>query len=223
MIKKYFLLLVVQCVLIFQSFAQSSAGIYSIRFSVDRRLVNPVQITSGGNINQQGGLNRIRLSDANIDSIKAIVTRTVSAELNANSECVFRKNRKGRDIRTFDGGNVVRGMPVSSKKQAIHNFDKDYYVLVRVSYSISSGLSLVNPILGTSRYRPLVFIQITAFNSEKKRVYSKNVSVRDFDKLQSFQYTVNGVTVRNAEILQPQQIMEMLARSLQELRDRGKR
>jgi hypothetical protein len=69
----------------------------------------------------------------------------------------------------------------------------------------------------------LVFIQITAFNSEKKRVYTKNVSVRDFDKLRSFQYTVNGVTVRNAEVLQPQQIMEMLVRSLQELRDRGKR
>ena len=165
----------------------------------------------------------MRLSDENIDSIKAVITRTVSSELNTKSECVYRKNKRGRDIKSFDGGNVVRGMPLSSKRQAIHEFDKDYYVQVRVSYSIASGVNLVNPILGTSRYRPLVYIQIIAFNAEKKRVYTKNVSVRDFDKLQSFQYTVNGVTVRNAEVLQPQQIYEMLVRSLQELIARGKR
>lgn len=223
MIKKYFLLLALQSVLIFQSFAQNSAGIYAIRFYVDRRLVNPVQITTNGNSIQQGGLNRVRLSDANIDSIKAVITRTVSAELNANAECVYRKNRRGRDIKSYDGGNSVRGMPVSTRRQAIHDFDKDFYVQVRVSYSIASGVQLVNPILGTSRYRPVVFIQIMAFNAEKKRVYTKNVSVRDFEKLQSFQYTVNGVTVRNAEVLQPNQIQEMLVRSLQELRDRGRR
>jgi hypothetical protein len=34
---------------------------------------------------------------------------------------------------------------------------------------------------------------------------------------------VNGVTVRNAEVLQPQQIYEMLVKSLQELMARGKR
>jgi hypothetical protein len=221
--KKYFFLSIIQLVLFYQSFAQSSAGIYSIRFYVDRRLVNPVQVTTNGSALQQGALNRVRLSDENIDSIKAVITRTVSSELNTKSECVYRKNKRGRDIKTFDGGNVVRGMPLSSKRQAIHEFDKDYYVQVRVSYSIASGVNLVNPILGTSRYRPLVYIQIIAFNAEKKRVYTKNVSVRDFDKLQSFQYTVNGVTVRNAEVLQPQQIYEMLVRSLQELIARGKR
>jgi|LakMenEpi03Aug12_release.lakeMendotaPanAssembly.Ray.scaffolds.fasta_scaffold388172_2 hypothetical protein len=221
--KKHFFLLIFQIVLIFQSFAQSSAGIYSIRFYIDRRLVNPVQISSGGNNIQQSGLNRVRLSDANIDSIKAVVTRTVSAELNTNSECVYRKNKRGRDIKSYDGGNVVRGMPLSSKRQAIHEFDKDYYVHVRISYSIATGISLGNALLGSSRYRPIVYIVITAFNAEKKKVYSKTVSVRDFEKLQSFQYTVNGVTVRNAEVLQPQQIFEMLVKSLQELIARGKR
>ena len=86
-----------------------------------------------------------------------------------------------------------------------------------------SGISIGNALLGSSRYRPIVYIVITAFNAEKKKVYSKTVSVRDFEKLQSFQYTVNGVTVRNAEVLQPQQIFEMLVKSLQELKARGKR
>lgn len=203
-----------------QLVAQNRAGVFDIRFNIDRRLVNPVQVTSGGNTIQNGGFNRVRLSEVDLDSVRQMICRTISKELNAQTECVYRTSRSGRKITTWENGTQQRGMPRNRKKQAIRDFDKDFYVRVRLNYAISTGLTLGNSVFGTSRYRPVVFLTVRAYNSERKRVYIKRVSVNDFSRLQSMQYTINGVTVRNSEVLQPQQIREMLTKTLTEFSEK---
>lgn len=212
----------VQTVFVYTGFSQSTAGIYKVKFTIDRRLLNSVQVSQGNQTIQNGGFNTVRLSDVDLDSIRQMIVNTVSSELKANSECVYRTTRSGRKIVSYDGGSQQRGMPISSKKQAIKQFDKDYYVRVVVSYSPVNSFSLGSTITGVSRTRPVVNITIKAFNVERKCVYRKSVFVSDFAKLQSFQYTVNGVTIKNSEVLQPQQIREMLSKSLKELIERGR-
>jgi len=220
---KFYLILILisfQVVLSGNFFSQKTAGIYKIKFLIDRRLINSVQVTQGNQTIQNGGFNTVRLSDVDLDSIRNMIVNTVAAELNANTECVYRTTRSGRRIATFEGGSQQRGMPTSGKKRAIKIFDKDFYVRVFINYSLVNSFSIGSSITGVSRFRPVVGITIKAYNVEGRRIYFENVFVNDFTKLQSFQYTVNGVTIRNSEVLQPQQIREMLSKSLRELREK---
>jgi hypothetical protein len=207
----------------FFSQVQDRAGIYNIYFSIDRKLTHPTQITIDGNIVQNGTLNATRLSDSDIDSIKRMIERTVSTELRSQTECIYRKSRNGREITTNDFGSTVRRLPVSSKRKAIKLHEKEYYVSVSIVFNALQRTSIGAAIVGVKQYKPVITISIIAFNESRKPVYRKRVFVNDFDKLQGFQSTINGVQIRNFQVLTTQQIKEMLDKSLQELIERGKK
>jgi hypothetical protein len=202
--------------------AQDRAGIYSINFFIDRKLTHPVQVQVDGNIVQNGGLNATRLSDLDIDSIKKMIERRVSIELGTQSECVYRKNKKGRDVVTTQYSTNVRGLPISSRNTAIKLHEKEFYVRVRINFNAVQRTSLGAALVGMRQYRPIVTIVIIAYNEQRKAVYRKRVFVNDFEKLQGFETNTNGVIVRNFQVLTTQQIRDMLAKSLQELSERGK-
>jgi hypothetical protein len=202
--------------------AQDRAGIYKIYFNIDRKLTHPTQVTVNGNIVQNGNLNSTRLSDIDIDSIKKMIERTVSFELRAQTECIYRKSRNGKDIKTNDFGSMVRGLPVSSKRKAIKLHEKEYYVDVSIIYNALQRTSIGAALIGMRQYKPVVTIRIIAYNDQRKPVYRKRIFVNDFEKLQGFQSNINGVEIQNFQVLTTQQIREMLAKSLQELVERGK-
>jgi hypothetical protein len=93
---------------------------------------------------------------------------------------------------------------------------------VRINFNAVQRTSLGAALVGIRQYRPIVTINIVAFNEQRKPVYRKRVFVNDFEKLQGFETNVNGVNVRNFQVLTTQQIRDMLAKSLQELSERGK-
>ncbi len=202
--------------------AQDRAGIYSINFFIDRKLTHPVQVQVDGNIVQNGGLNATRLSDLDIDSIKRMIERRVSLELGAQTECIYRKNKRGRDVVTTQYSTNVRGLPTSSRNTAIKLHEKEFYVRVRISFNAVQRTSLGAALIGIKQYRPIVTITIIAYNEQRRAVYRKRVFVNDFEKLQGFETNTNGVIVRNFQVLTTQQIRDMLAKSLQELSERGK-
>lgn len=202
--------------------AQDRAGIYNIYFNIDRKLTHPTQIMVDGNVVQNTNLNATRLSDLDIDSIKKMIERTVSSELRAQTECIYRKTRKGREIKTNDFSTTVRGLPVSSKRKAIKLHEKEYYVSVSINFNALQRTSVGAALVGIKQYKPVVSIRIMAYNEQRKAVYRKRVFVNDFDKLQSFQSNINGVVIQNFQVLTTQQIREMLVKSLQELVERGK-
>jgi hypothetical protein len=202
--------------------AQDRAGIYSINFFIDRKLTHPIQVQVDGNIVQNGNLNATRLLDSDIDSVKKMIERRVSIELGAQTECIYRKNKRGRDIVTTQFSTNIGGLPISSKRTAIKLHEKEYYVNVRINFNAVQRTSLGAALVGIRQYRPIVTINIVAFNEQRKPVYRKRVFVNDFEKLQGFETNVNGVNVRNFQVLTTQQIRDMLAKSLQELSERGK-
>ena len=203
--------------------AQDRAGIYDVYFTIDRKLTHPTQVSVNGNVVQNGALNATRLFDSDIDTIKKIIERTVATELRAETEFIYRKSRNGKDIKTNDFGTTVRGMPVCSKRKAIKLHEKEYYVNVYINFYAVQRTSIGAALLGMKQYRPVVSIRIIGYNERRKAVYRKRIYVNDFEKLQGFESTINGVQIQNFQILTTRQIKEMLSKSMQELIERGKR
>jgi hypothetical protein len=216
----FILIFIVELFFTLSSNAQNRAGIYKVNFYIDRKLTHPIQINN--NIGQNGNLNATRLSDVDIDSIKKMIERTVATELRAQTEFIYRKNRKGKDIVTHDFGTTVRGLPTSCKKTAIKLFEKEYYVTVYINFGAVQRTSIGAALLGIKQYKPIVSIRINAYDEQRKRVYKKRVFVNDFEKLQGFETNINGVEIQNFQVLTTHQIREMLAKSLRELSERGK-
>lgn len=202
--------------------SQSRAGIYNIHFNIDRKLTHPTQVTVNGNIVQNDEINATRFLDSDIDSIKKIIERTVSTELHAISECIYRKNRNGKDVKTNDFGSTLRGMPYSSKRTAIKLHEKEYYVSVSINYNAIQRTSLGAAMIGIKQYKPVVKIRIIAYNEQRKLVYRKRIFVNDFEKLKGFESNINGVQIQNFQILSSLQIREMLDKSLRQLIEKGK-
>ncbi len=202
--------------------AQDRAGIFSVYFGIDRKLTHPTQVSVNGNVVQNGNLIATRLSDSEIDSIKKMIERTVSSELRAQTECIYRKNKKGKNVVTNDFGTSVRGLPICSKRNAIKLHEKEYYVSVSIMFNAVQRTSLGAALVGMRQYRPTVSIRLIAYNEQRKAVYRKRIFVNDFEKLQGFASNINGVEIQNFQVLTTQQIKEMLAKSLQELVERGK-
>ncbi|MFM7662756.1 MAG: hypothetical protein ACKO6A_08830 [Bacteroidota bacterium] len=202
--------------------AQDRAGIYKIYISIDRKLTHPIQISANGNIIQNGSLNATRLSDLDIELIKKMIENTVSSELRAQTECIYRKNRNGNEIKTNDFGSTVRGLPVSSKKTAVRLHEKEYYVSISIFFNALQRTSFGASLVGMKQYRPTVTIRITAYNDQRKPVYRKRIYVNDFEKLQSFEYNTNGVQTQIFQVLTTEQIRQMIEKSLNQLIERGK-
>ena len=202
--------------------AQDRAGIFNIYFGINRKLTHPTQVSINGNVVQNGNLNATRLSDSDIDSIKKMIERTVSTELRAQTECIYRKNKKGNNVVTSDFSSTVRGLPTSSKRNAIKLHEKEYYVIVSITFNAVQRTSLGAALVGMRQYKPTVSIRLIAYNEQRKAVYRKRIFVNDFEKLQGFASNINGVEIQNFQVLTTQQIKEMLAKSLQELVERGK-
>jgi len=202
--------------------AQDRAGIFNIYFGINRKLTHPTQVSVNGDVVQNGNLNATRLSDSDIDSIKKMIEITVSTELRAQTECIYRKNKKGNNVVTSDFSSSVRGLPTSSKRNAIKLHEKEYYVSVSIMFNAVQRTSLGAALVGMRQYRPTVSIRLIAYNEQRKAVYRKRIFVNDFEKLQGFASNINGVEIQNFQVLTTQQIKEMLAKSLQELVERGK-
>lgn len=202
--------------------AQDRAGIYNINFKISKRLTQITQLSSNVFYTRPTSIIVTRLSDFDKDSIKKIIERAVSTELRAQTECIYSKNRKGKDIVTIDFLKTVGGFPISTKRTAIKLHDKEYYVNVVIDFKALYRMSFMASFSGITQYRPVVSIRIIAYNEQGKPVYRKRIFVKEFEKPQGFATNINGVEIQNFQVLTAQQIREMLAKSLQELVERGK-
>jgi hypothetical protein len=147
--------------------AQDRAGIFNIYFGINRKLTHPTQVSVNGDVVQNGNLNATRLSDSDIDSIKKMIERTVSTELRAQTECIYRKNKKGNNVVTSDFSSTVRGLPTSSKRNAIKLHEKEYYVIVSITFNAVQRTSLGAALVGMRQYRPTVSIRLIAYNEKQ--------------------------------------------------------
>ena len=197
-------------------YAQNTAGIYKIRFIIDQDLTNEFRVKVAGETTPDR-FNLTRTFPNNlIDSIHNVITKTVSKELSANATVFYKKNRKGQDIKSYGSSTSLEGMPRNRLKKAILAEEKDYYVRVKINFSARGGIG--SSFFGTTvtNIRPVVTIKIAAFDVEKKRVYSKKVSVKDFSRLRAVENTIGSVSVRRSEVISPVEIYQMLQRTVEE-------
>lgn len=212
--KNFFLVIAVSC-FTFSFQAQNTAGIYDVSFQISSDLTNAYKVQFGNQTTSSTN-SLIYFSDAMVDSIKAIIVKTVANQLSAQTEYTYRQTKKGRLIQTGNFGNSVRGLPNGTKRKAIRNFEKDYYVRVSINVSGRGGISY--PMLDGqhSSLRPMITFRITAFDAMRKKVFNKRVKAKDFSKLKSVQRTFNNVTVKQSEVLHQEDIYFMLKKVVEQ-------
>ncbi|MEN9304083.1 MAG: hypothetical protein RL264_2512 [Bacteroidota bacterium] len=188
-----------------------TASIYRINFRIEPELVNEfgVRVGNASTVNSNS-LFHVLFPNSIIDSLKTVIERTVSKELNAIAQCVYRKNRKGNNKTSIAINNQLGGMPENFKKWAIRSVESDYYVRVQINYIARGGLSFSLFDGQLSSLRPMVIMKIVAFDGEKRRVYRRKVRVKNFQRLRAVQITRSNVSVRQSEVLSPQDIYQML-------------
>ena len=59
-----------------------------------------------------------------------------------------------------------------------------------------------------------------AYDELREKTYSKKIRVYDFEKLESIQYTLGAVSVRNSEIITPDQICAMLRKTFSKMSEK---
>jgi len=215
--KKLLFLIGITLVSIQQYVAQNTAGIYKITFNIDQDLVNEVRVRVAGESATPDRFNLTRtFPDALVDSIKTVITKTVAKQIGSNTTIIYKKNRKGQDIKSYGSANQLQGMPRNRLKKAVFAEEKDYYVRVRVNYSARGGVGM--PVIGTTvtQVRPVVTIRITAFDVERKKIFDKKKRVKDFSRLRAVENTFGNVSVRRSQVLSPQDIYNMLLQTVEE-------
>ena len=155
-----------------------------------------------------------------VRKIKQIVEQGVGKELYAVAECQYLKKENGKLKTTYNSGQYVGGLPKGSKKKAVFAFEKDLYVFLRIRINAFRGVQLGGANLNYSKVRPYVFIRLKAFDETRKKVYSKKIRIFDFEKLESVQYTLGSVSVRNSEIITPDQICAMLKKTFSKMSEK---
>ena len=197
--------------------AQNTACIYKINFNIDQDLVVPTRVKVGNQSTTTSQFNTVQPFPQSLtDSVRSLVTRTVSKQLGANAVIVYKKNRRGNDIMSQNYGAQLGGMPRNRLRKAVLAEEKDYYVRVRIRYGTRGGAGVAIGGTQISQHRPVVIMRITAWDVERKKVFNKKVKAKDFSRLRSVQRTAMNVTVRQNEVLTPQDIYNMLVKATEE-------
>jgi hypothetical protein len=215
-IKSFFYYLILGLLVPINLYAQNTAGIYKIRFIIDQDLTNEVRVNISGETTPDRFNVTSTFPNNLIDSIHNVITKTVAKQLASNTSILYKKNRKGQDVKSYGSSTSLEGMPRNRLKKAILAEEKDFYVRVRINFSTRGGIG--TSFLGTTvtNIRPVVIMKIVAFSVEKKRVYSKKVRVRDFSRLRAVENTIGSVSIRRSEVLLPIEIYTMLERTVEE-------
>lgn len=197
--------------------AQNTACVYKINFNIDQDLVVPTRVKVGNQSTTTSQFNAVQPFPQSLtDSVRNLVTRTVSKQLSANTVIVYKKNRRGNDIMSQNYGAQLGGMPRNRLRKAVLAEEKDYYVRVRIRYGTRGGAGVAIGGTQISQHRPVVIMRITAWDVERKKVFNKKVKAKDFSRLRSVQRTAMNVTVRQNEVLSPQDIYNMLVKATEE-------
>lgn len=197
--------------------AQNTACIYKINFNIDQDLVVPTRVKVGNQSTTTSQFNAVQSFPQSLtDSVRNLVTRTVSKQLGANAVIVYKKNRRGNDIMSQNYGTQLGGMPRNRLRKAVLAEEKDYYVRVHIRYGTRGGAGVAIGGTQISQHRPVVIMRIKAWDVERKKVFNKKVKAKDFSRLRSVQRTAMNVTVRQNEVLSPQDIYNMLVKATEE-------
>ena len=198
------------------TFAQNEsdkAGIFFISFNMDEDLMNDITVT----VNDRAFLNSFSeapiFPEAIIDSIKILFEDVTEKVLGTPSSCVYKTNKKGKQVVTLGMNGDLEGMPVDLLKSARKQHkDLDYFVRININITGRGGSWTVNPRDVKFKLRPTVTMRMTQYDKAGKTLFSERLKVKEFGKLKSRKITSSDdrISVRKSEILYPEDVYEML-------------
>ena len=189
------------------------AGIHYIIFKMDEELMSDISIS----VNDRSFLNGYSESPvfpmSLVDSVKDYLEYITEEVIGVPAECVYKVNKKGKEVTSLGMNGELEGMPVALLKGArTRHSDLDYLVRIDVNITGRGGKWTINPKDVRFKLKPTITLKITQFDSEGKVLFSEKLKVKEFGRLRTREVTSGDgrVTVRKSEILYPEDIYEML-------------
>lgn len=189
------------------------AGIHYIMFKMDEELMSDISIS----VNDRNFLNGYSESPifpmSLIDSVKEYLEYVTEEVIGVPTECVYKVNRRGKEVTSLGMNGELEGMPVDLLKAARkRHSDLDYFVRIDVNITGRGGKWTINPKDVRFKLKPTITLKITQFDTEGKVMFSEKLKVKEFGRLRTREVTSRDgrVTVRKSEILYPEDVYEML-------------
>jgi hypothetical protein len=198
--------------------AQGTAGIYKIRWFVDKNLTNSfiVNNTNGGFGNTN---NSLMIPQQSFDSVLVEIQKIVSEQLHSETQIIYAVNKKGKQIVSGNSMEYVSGLPRATRRQAMKTEYKEYYVKFKIYVGANKGMGLGgNEVASYTRLRPYVRVKMKAYGVDKRCKFRKNARQGGFDTVGSLQFNLGGVSVTNTNALPIQEIVKMTRAGLEKFK-----
>jgi len=152
---------------------QKEASIYSLNFKISPEL------TTEGNFGRVSWSRTF--SDEIKNSIKKLAESKCKEKLNAKTNCIYKKNKKGKELSSLGGSGTLSGMPSNTFKNAVATNEKDFYIKLDF-YITNDG----KPILvgkKKSVIKPRVVAYVKVFDKDKNVIFSNKLTRNTFEGL----------------------------------------
>lgn len=186
----------------------AQAGIFKVRLMVDKELTSSVMVTAANQT--ANSFSSFRFPSNLQDSIKSDIQKTVQKQLFQNATFIYDLKADGTQRKTIETGTFAGGYPKMTKKRAIISYEEELYVKVKIKVQGFKGPTVGAIGVQYSNIHPTVKFKLKAYDSDKKKIYSRKIRLWDFDKVNSISFNNQFSTVTNTEALTPQQVYQMI-------------
>lgn len=193
-----------------QLLAQGNAGIYKVKWLVDKRLTNRFVFENTDGIIRNNGLNRLEIPENLYDSVLLEVKNIVEKELQTDAMYIYSLNGKGKQLRTTATAERVGGLPRGSKRKAMKTEYQEYYVKFKIYVGLNKSFGIGNEIASYNLLKPFVRVKMKAYGIDRRVKFRKRRRTGGFDSISSFEYNLGGVKVTNTNALPIGQVIDMV-------------
>jgi hypothetical protein len=193
----------------FAVYSQGTAGIYKVRWHVDKRLTNNFTIDNGF-----GSQNNLTIPNHLYDSVVQRIIQVVTEDLRTETRLLYLTNDRGNQLVTSSRIDQVGGLPRGTKRKAMHAEYLEYYVKFRIHVGVTKSGTIGNEMVNYSRLRPYVRVKMKAKTLNRFQTKRKSVRQGGFPSIGSVEFQVGGTTMSNNNALPIEQVVNMVFKGL---------
>lgn len=191
------------------SFSQGTAGIYKVRWHVDKRLTNNFTVNNGF-----GNQNNLNIPPQLYDSVVNRIVQVVTHDLRTDTRMLYLTNDRGNQLLTPTRIDQVGGLPRGTKRKAMQAEYLEYYVKFRIRVGVTKTGTIGNETVNYSRLRPYVRVKMKAKTLNRFQTKRKSIRRGGFPSISSIEFQVGGTTMTNNNALPIEQVVDMVFRGL---------
>lgn len=219
---KFSLVLFIPVLFLFQPLqAQKKANIHYFTFTIDQQMITEMEVNRKGGGFLSGTSVGLAIPEYLTDSIKQTTEKAFSKKFKTEVTCMHLTTKKGIPFETgsMQGGfdkETIEGLPFVRFKKAAEAFKLDLYLQIMVSIEDGTSINMDLP-GGKSKLKPMIAMNVKAFDKNKKVVWKNDVKIKDFGKLKQKTSESSNHEIRKGETLTPEMILEMYQLALKEV------